>query len=192
MAEHVSRRASAVRAAAVLLAAGLATAAVVAGPALTAGGPLTKPQAKKLFYTKKKADARFINVGEQATDSDRVDGLHAAKIHYESASGIPVEILNVAGLRITAECVPNPITRYSTSIDHASVAQTAVPAGGTLEDEDLGPSPGVFWSLPGDYLVELSFSAPGGRHVDVQYLQVQGAGGTSNCLVDGTALYSEG
>jgi len=46
---------------------------------------LTKKKAMKLFYTKKVADARFINAGEKASDSDKLDGMDSAAFQTASA-----------------------------------------------------------------------------------------------------------
>jgi hypothetical protein len=40
--------------------------------------PLTFGHLKKHFFTKKGADARFLNVGEKASDSDKLDGKDSA------------------------------------------------------------------------------------------------------------------
>ena len=73
MSEMKSRR-GAVRGVAVLVVGFLAAGAFAIGPA-GAAKFLTKKKALKLFYTKAASDARFINVGEKASDSDKLDGI---------------------------------------------------------------------------------------------------------------------
>ena len=78
MGDMKSRR-SVARGIAVLIVGFLAAGAFAIGPA-TAGKFLTKKKALKLFYTKGAADERFINVGEQASDADKLDGISSANI----------------------------------------------------------------------------------------------------------------
>lgn len=48
---------------------------IMIGPAVAhLNSPLTFTHLKKHFYTKKSADSRFINVGEKASDSNKLDG----------------------------------------------------------------------------------------------------------------------
>jgi hypothetical protein len=43
---------------------------------------LTKKKAVKLFYTKPRADQRFINVGEKVSDSDALDGVDGSAFRH--------------------------------------------------------------------------------------------------------------
>lgn len=70
----VVRRPAWLRGAVTLAIAAVAVSALAITPG-DAATTFTKAKAKKLFYTKKVADARFINVAEKASDSDKVDGI---------------------------------------------------------------------------------------------------------------------
>jgi hypothetical protein len=39
-----------------------------------------KPLAKKIFFTKTRANARFVNVGEQASDAALLDGMDSSRV----------------------------------------------------------------------------------------------------------------
>jgi hypothetical protein len=53
---------------------------VLIGPAMAhLNSPLTFAHLKKHFYTKKQADSRFINVGEKASDSNKLDGKNSTE-----------------------------------------------------------------------------------------------------------------
>ena len=63
---------------AVVLAGGWLVASVVAHDSTSIGQDWREhysPLAKKIFYTKTQSNARFVNVGEQASDSAPLDGM---------------------------------------------------------------------------------------------------------------------
>ncbi|MDQ4108375.1 MAG: hypothetical protein M3138_06155 [Actinomycetota bacterium] len=89
-----------------------------------------KGLAKKLFYTERQSDTRFINVGEQATNSSLLDGLDSTAFAGASHvhSGDDITSGTVAEARIAA-----PLARDSEVI---GVVTAADGAGSTL-DADL-------------------------------------------------------
>jgi hypothetical protein len=63
-----------------------------------------RPLAKKIFYTKRQANTRFINIGEQASNADRLDGLDSTSFASSSHvhSGADITSGTVAEARIDA------------------------------------------------------------------------------------------
>jgi hypothetical protein len=117
MGEGGSKKWGAARWAAVLVVGTLAG-SVLIGPAMAhLNRPLTFAHLKKHFYTKKAADNRFINVGEQASDSDRLDGLDSTEF-VKSAQILVAG--NAAGRN-------NPIDDF-TSSTFTSIISTSITA----------------------------------------------------------------
>lgn len=86
------------RAVAVLAIGMLAAGAFAIAPA-TAKKTFTKQKALNLFYSKSGADARFISVGEKASDSDRLDGQDSSA--FLGATGKAADADKVDGLDST-------------------------------------------------------------------------------------------
>jgi hypothetical protein len=63
-----------------------------------------KPLAKKIFYTKRQANTRFLNLGEQASNADLLDGLDSTSFATSSHvhSGADITSGTVAEARIDA------------------------------------------------------------------------------------------
>jgi hypothetical protein len=123
----------------------LAVAAVtISALAITPGdaaSTLTKAKAKKLFYTKKSADARFINVGEKASDSDKVDGIHVVSatvsVTLPSFSGGQQQCkstdVTVPGVQPGNAVMATPATEPTWfGSDQTSVTVDSVPAANTV------------------------------------------------------------
>lgn len=71
-----------------LLMAGMLSGSVLIGPAVAhLNRPLTFKHLKKHFYVKKAANNRFINVGEKASDADKLDGIDSAGF-YKTGSTV--------------------------------------------------------------------------------------------------------
>jgi hypothetical protein len=74
---------------------------VLIGPAVAhLNRPLTFKHLKKHFYLKKGADNRFINVGEKASDSDKLDGKNSTD--FLGATGKATDADKLDGLDSTA------------------------------------------------------------------------------------------
>lgn len=75
-----------------------------AGVSRTTGASTTKLLAKRIFYTKRQSNARFINVGEQAGNSNLLDGLDSTAFASSSHvhSGGDIASGTVAEARIDA------------------------------------------------------------------------------------------
>jgi hypothetical protein len=75
-----------------VLAAAMLVGGIFAISPATAAKFLTKKKAQKLFYSKAAADARFINLGEKASDADLLDGQDSGAF-LTSSSGVNTDEL---------------------------------------------------------------------------------------------------
>jgi hypothetical protein len=138
-----------------------------------------------------------------AGNADRIDGLHAAKIDYRSTAGTgAVEILRLGGLALTATCAAGPSidVRATTTTGNAEIRAWGFggPAGSgvTAADDDfeVGDSFDVddVFSPAAEGGATLAYTTDAGAQVTatLQYDQSTPLGGTTACMVGGTALYA--
>ena len=176
MKEGRSKKWGAARWAAVLIV-GTLVGSTLIGPAVAhLNRPLTFAHLKKHFYTKKVANNRFINVGEKASDADKLDGKDSA------------EFLGAAGKAADADKLDN--------LDSAAFQKSGCVNGNVLgyariADEDYGTSyadvPGSFTCVSGftvraketaagEFTIDFGFNgiavlSPCGEHIPVATLE---------------------
>jgi hypothetical protein len=138
-------------------------------------------------------------------NADKVDGLHAARIHQVTTSTTtsPIEVLNLGGLILRLECVNTdffePKLVAATTTDDAVIRSRKMPDGApgddvvTIEDDNFdtdATTPGdektIYDNSQGSGLI--NYMSAGGTDVTVQYM-VDGIGTSSGgCSISGTAF----
>jgi hypothetical protein len=142
------------------------------------------------------------NATEVATglNSDRVDGLDAARIDFRAAAGTALtDVLNLGGLILRASCDNGPdlgviaVTTVADSTLHVSWNKDPGNAAFYRQENDLDP--GETFSVmtnPNDDSAEgtISYSTPAGVHVSITFQseEANAFGNTVPCLFSGTAL----
>jgi hypothetical protein len=142
------------------------------------------------------------NATEVATglNSDRVDGLDAARIDFRAAAGTALtDVLNLGGLILRASCDTGPdlgVIAVSTAADstiHVSWNKDPGNAAFYRQENDLDPGETfMVMTNPNDDAAEgtISYSTPAGVHVSITFQseEANAFGNTVPCLFSGTAL----
>lgn len=142
------------------------------------------------------------NATEVATglNSDRIDGLDAARIDFRAQAGTALtDVLNLGGLVLRASCDAGPdlgvlaVTTVADSTLHASWNRDPGNAPFSRTENDLDPGETfVVMANPNDDGAEgtISYSTPAGVHVSITFQSEEGNafGNTVPCLFAGTAL----
>ena len=193
--KRVSRR---WRTVAVLAVGVLVGVALAAGPAQGHFGTV-----KHLWnhHIKPKADARYINNNETASNADMVDNVHAKPFAF--TGGVPTgatEVLNIGGLVLNASCdaIGDLTLVAETTSDNALIRVSSVNAGGAFangsDDYDIADPPVDM--LPGGDTgaqATVTYSRPfvsfinQGATVTATFTADEDAFGANNCVVRGIA-----
>lgn len=163
---------------------------------------VTSAKIKKNAVTGKQINESTLGEVPSAANAGAVGGMHAGKLHFVSGPNAPkTTVFSADGLTLFAECVSEGLEfTGTTSVDNSEIYESGNYTNiykGSFDDnfnigdvEEIGANIGD--GSQDEVQGQLVYSTPSGGEVTAEFYINDGKsyGGTSNCSVQGTVVYS--